>query len=244
MTAIIEGIDGASKIHDLKSYVDAKSVHQSAEVRQAADFAYGLLMDLSSLFARRQRIAFSKAQQLAVISSSQKQSWGDYLVSRLPVTTEGRKLHALFRPEGSTGRVVYDDVDSVAPSVAGSATASVTPSVLALSRLRESRVRNGFETTYFEEEEEYDDDDNNDNEYFEGADEEEYMSSARPPQAQEEGFDYEEEQLPYGDTTDMLSSFNYAVSSRGGSVFSASQTGSQVDESDRSPSSYYADRMT
>ena len=67
LTAITEGCDGASKIYDLKSFVDAKNTNQSAEVRQAADHTYEMLMDLPALFARRQRIAFTKAQELSAV---------------------------------------------------------------------------------------------------------------------------------------------------------------------------------
>ena len=216
--------------------MDAKNANLSAEVRQTADQVYGLLVDLPSLFARRQRVAFSKAE--AAVSSKQKRTWCDYLVSRLPLATEGRKLHALFRPANE--RMVYYDEGSVAPSVAN----STTPSILALSRLGETLRESRLNTMYEDEE---------DHPFgpgegsFDGSSEEDrYMSSngqAPPPQAgREGGFDDEEGlfsvqehlPLPNESSANMLANFNYAVSSRGGSNFSASQTGSQFDESERS----------
>jgi len=136
LTAITETLDGAGKIYELKSYSDAKSVDHNYEVQQAADHVYGLLVDLSSLFARRRRLAFSKAQQHAVVSTGQN-PWSDYLVSRLPLTIDCQKLHALFRPDGISGRVFNDTAGSSAPaSVAASR--DYTPSIMALGRLSKS----------------------------------------------------------------------------------------------------------
>ncbi|KAL9189789.1 hypothetical protein ACHAXT_009464, partial [Thalassiosira profunda] len=134
LTAITEAVDGASVIYDLRSFSYAKSADLNRDVRQAAAHVYGLLLDLSELFARRRRLAYSKARQQAAVPKSQS-TWSDYLVRRLPLTIDARKLHSLFRPEGMDGRAFGDDADgNIAPSVA----ASATPSVLALSRLKES----------------------------------------------------------------------------------------------------------
>jgi len=259
LTAITEGCDGASKIYDLKSFVDAKNTNQSAEVRQAADHTYEMLMDLPALFARRQRIAFTKAQVELSAVSSKKRSWSDYLVSRLPLSTDGRKMHALFRPQGiiSEERDYYDEGSLAQSSVA----ASTTPSVLALSRLRASRKEYVDENEPLYEDE-YDDEDerffSNQPEGLDGSN----VGERYPPQAGREEDYYDDEHQegeeeffsdeypappsnPFtshddnGDTMDMLKSFNYAVSSHGGSCFSASHTGSIYG--DESEASY--DRM-
>jgi len=136
LTAITEALDGAGKIYELKTYSDAKSADHNNEVRQAADHVYSLLADLSSLFCRRRRIAFSTAHQRAVFSSNEN-PWSNYLASRLPFNIEAQKLHALFRPEGINGRAFNDTLGSGGPpSVAGSN--RDYPSLMALSRLGES----------------------------------------------------------------------------------------------------------
>jgi len=59
----------------------------------------------------------------------------EYLIGRLPLTTDARTLHSLFRPPGSGGgrrTYNYDSGASVAPSVS----ASTTNSILGLSRMR------------------------------------------------------------------------------------------------------------
>lgn len=141
LTAITEALDGAGKIYELKSFSDSKNADHNREVRQAADHVYGLLVDLSSLFSRRRRVAYSKALQLAEASKYQGMTWSDYLVRRLPFTTEAKKLHTLFRPEGVSGRVFYDVDANDAPSVA----ASNTPSIMALSRLGDNRLDSRME---------------------------------------------------------------------------------------------------
>jgi hypothetical protein len=129
MTAIIEALDGAGKIYELRSFSDAKNIDVNREVRLAADHVYGMLVDLPSLFFRRRRIAASKAQ-LTATPTNQKM-WADYLVSRLPLTVEARKLHALLRPHG-IGLTYYDADASVAPSVDD----SNATSIVAQARMR------------------------------------------------------------------------------------------------------------
>lgn len=132
MTAIIEALDGAGKIYELKSFSDAKNIDVNSEVRLAADHVYGMLIDLPSLFFRRRCIAASKAQQLTAMPPTNQQMWSDYLVGRLPLTVEARKLHALFRPHGIS--LTYFDADeSVAPSVA---TSNAPSGIMALARRR------------------------------------------------------------------------------------------------------------
>jgi len=262
LTAIIEALDGAGKIHELKTFSDAKNVDDIREVRQAAGHMYGLLVDLSSLFARRQRIAFSKAQNLNALSSNQN-IWADYVVGRLPLTIGAQKLHALFRPNGMSGSVFFDADGSVAPSIA----ASHTPSIMALSRLRGSLNQSRLETL---NEGLYQDESDRifGNQYVDASVEDRYIqsespqvgefrSSPKPLDATEEDqesalenredilaedlfFEQEQPSLPnstfaYESGASMLENFNYAVSSRGGSCLSVSQTGSLFD-SERSSS--------
>jgi len=158
LTAITETLDGAGKIYELKSYSDAKSVDHNNEVRQAADHIYSLLVDLSALFGRRRRIAFSKAQQrIAIPPLNGQKSWSDYLVGRLPPTADADRLHDLFRPEGISGRVFCDppggggETGGPAPSVVDDDQA---PSIMALSRLGENLRSSRMEAAYDAEEEE------------------------------------------------------------------------------------------
>lgn len=252
LTAITEALDGAGKIYELKSFSDAKNSDHNREVRQAADHVYGLLVDLSSLFARRQRIAFSKAQQAAVVSTNHNM-WSDYVARRLPLTINAQKLHALFRPVGISGRVFHDADESVSPSVA----ASTTPSTMALTRLRKSlEPPNGL----------YQDEEDRlfgpaTDEYLDESVEDRYFPSLAQPSPvgdlqsspkalvvteEDQGRDLEDEEgilaeelfskqeqppmpndtFTYESGANMLESFNYAVSSHGGSYLSASQTGS------------------
>lgn len=134
-----------SKIYDLKSYSNSKNQNHTREVRLAADQVYEFLVDLSLLFIRRRRIAFLKAQQ----PSSVSESWGSYIVNKLPFTTDSKTMHALFRPDSSSigGRLYYDAGTSVAPSIV-----SNTPSIMALRRLDEHRS-SGMDGSYtFEDE--------------------------------------------------------------------------------------------
>ena len=132
MTAIVEALDGAGKIYELKNFSDAKNVDVNREVRVSADQVYGMLVDLPSLFFRRRCIAASKAQQLTAMPPTNQKMWSDYLVSRLPMTVEAHKLHALFRPHG-IGLTYYDADASVAPSVAVS---NAPSGIMALARMR------------------------------------------------------------------------------------------------------------
>jgi hypothetical protein len=103
-------------------------------VRGAADQVYDLLTDLSRLLLRRRRLAFAKIRQEVVTNN---ESWGDYIVRRLPATTEGYKLHNLFRPDGVvSGR--FDSGLSVAYSVPSNPVCLLT-----LERLDESLRRSG-----------------------------------------------------------------------------------------------------
>ncbi len=134
-----------SKIYDLKSYSNSKNTNHTREVRLAADQVYEFLVDLSLLFIRRRRIAFLKAQQ----PSSVSESWGSYIVNKLPFTTDSKTMHALFRPDSSSigGRLYYDTGTSVAPSIV-----SNTPSIMALRRLDGHRS-SGMDGSYtFEDE--------------------------------------------------------------------------------------------
>lgn len=145
LTTISEALDGVSKIYDLKSYSTSKNQNHTREVRLAADQVYEFLVDLSLLFIRRRRIAFLKAQQ----PSSLSESWGSYIVNKLPFTTDSKTMHALFRPDSSSigGRLYYDAGTSVAPSIV-----SNTPSIMALRRLDEHRS-SGMDGSYtFEDE--------------------------------------------------------------------------------------------
>lgn len=255
MTAIIEALDGAGKIHELKSFSDAKNFDANHEVRLAADLVYGMLVDFTSLFSRRRRIAASKAQQLTAIPTNQKM-WANYLLGRLPFTTEARKLHALFRPNGS-GLTYYDAGASVAPSVA----ASNTPSIMALARMRlvaskssalhlgeseqlfGSTTRDSYsvpegymmpwETPPAEEwsssESDNDGEETVEDEIFSA---EELVSElVQPPLPTIDGFSSSDK------STDMLARFNYAVSSHGGSSCrSVSHAGTSQFGSERSGS--------
>lgn len=253
LTAITEALDGAGKVYELKSFSDAK-IDYNREVRQAADHVYSLLVDLPSLFSRRQRIAFAKARQLD--SAPTMIGWADYLVRRLPVTIDARKLHALYRPEGIASKVYYDDNASVAPSVA----ASATPSTLALSRLRDSKLdaHHGYQ-----DEEERLFGPRSGQVLDESIEEEEFLPQtgmvpsqtwSRNPKPIEASVSSQNDELVSAEdlfaedeplltrdaltyasgTSDMLASFNYAISSHGGSAISVSQTGSLFDGSERS----------
>ncbi len=236
LTAITEALDGAGKLYELKSFSEAKSVDQNREVRQAADHVYGLLVDLPSLFARRRLgIAFAKAKQLATIPTDQR-SWANYVVSRLTVTTEARKLHTLFRPEGMSGSY-YDGDASVAPSVA----ASQTPSIMALSRLGENLRDSRMEMNVMWEDEEERLFGPSDNPHLDenvekgfrlpvGTDNDDAAASESESNLADELFS---EHFSYAnDSNNMLASFNYAVSSSGG----RSELSGSVMDSDRSGS--------
>lgn len=257
-----------------------KNVDHIREVRQAAGHVYGLLVDLSSLFVRRQRIAFSKAHNLNAVSSNQNM-WADYIASKIPLTIEAQKLHALFRPAGMRGSIFPDADGSVAPSVA----ASYTPSVMALGRLRDSlsqsRLEMQNEALYLDESDQNESDQNetlyldesekneslylgesdrlfstSKTQYLDESVEDRYIQSESPQvgesrtspkhlavteevlesalEGREDPF-LSKSTLAHESGASMLESFNYAVSSRGGSCFSVSQTGSLFD-SERSSS--------
>jgi len=254
LTAITEALDGAGKIYELKSYSDAKSVDHNSDVRHAADQVYGLLVDLSSLFLRRQQIAFAKAKQHSVLSTSQN-LWADYLSHKLPLTTEGKKLHALFRPDGVSEREFIDTSASKS---------DYTPSIMALSRLSTSLRKSTLET-YDEDivddvddvvDQHFDFDENgegsympsveapldgefrsnlqthdemeNDREDFSG-DMEHNLTVPDPffEQEQQEQFSFPAQSFNSQNGANMLDSFNYAVSSHGGTSQSGSQFGSE-----------------
>jgi len=103
------------------------------EVRGAADQVYELVIDISLLFVRRRRLAFTKAHQPHV---SAIETWGSYTANRVPITTDSQNMHALFRPDTAAigGRLYYDAAASVATSVI-----SNTPSIMALRRIDEHR---------------------------------------------------------------------------------------------------------
>ncbi|EED92730.1 predicted protein [Thalassiosira pseudonana CCMP1335] len=133
LTVIAEALDGAEKIYDLRSYSN-KSMESIRGVRGAADQVYDILTDLSRLLLRRRRLAFAKIRQEVVTNN---ESWGDYIVRRLPATTEGYKLHNLFRPDGvASGR--FNSGLSVAYSVPSNQACLMT-----LERLDESLRRSG-----------------------------------------------------------------------------------------------------
>lgn len=254
MTAVTEALDGAGKIYELKTYSDAKSAEHNREVRQAADHVYELLVDLSSLYSRRRRIAYLKAEQLNAISQSTN-SWSDYLVRRLPLAGDAHKMHALFRPDGMTGKVFYDAGASVAPSVAAS---NATPSVMALSRLSENLMETREEprsTKYDQNEEDrlfgsaatgsYLNDSSAEDRYLRptetGPDDEprtdiktlddsEDDRAGSVEQNPEHGISPEdflnESAYTYDNSESMLASFNYAVSSHSGSHFGSERSSS------------------
>lgn len=146
LTTVSEALDGVSRIYDLKSYSNSKNTNHTREVRLAADQVYEFLVDLSLLFIRRRRIALLKAQQ----PSSVSESWGSYVVNKLPFTTDSNTMHALFRPDSSSigGRLYNDAGTSVAPSIV-----SNTPSIMALRRLDVHRS-SGMDGSYtFDDEE-------------------------------------------------------------------------------------------
>ena len=122
ITAITEALDGTGKLYELKGYSESKNVDANREVRLAAKNVYSMLIDLPSIFVRRRRIAITKVHQATGIDVEQsEQTSSNYLVSRLPLTTEAWKLHALFRPYG-IAPTYYDDNASVEPSVDASTT--------------------------------------------------------------------------------------------------------------------------
>jgi len=122
ITAITEALDGTGKLYELKGYSESKNVDANREVRLAAKNVYSMLIDLPSIFVRRRRIAITKVHQATGIDVEQsEQMSSNYLVSRLPLTTEAWKLHALFRPYG-IAPTYYDDNASVEPSVDASTT--------------------------------------------------------------------------------------------------------------------------
>ena len=248
LTAITEALDGAGKIYELKGYSDAKTM-DCYSVREAADSVYELLADLSSLFRRRQRTAFERAKQLCVVSTNQN-SWASYLSRKLPATTEGRKLHALFRPPGLTG-IEFNDTPGRAPRSIAS-TSDYTPSIMALNRLGGSQRKSIFGM--------YDDD-----EVDEGVDQNfDFDANETPPAGQLQSsiqshnkmendrgeFLYsaeanltasdpylEREQFSFPtqfaseNNANMLNSFNYAVSSHGANSQSGSLFASERSES-------------
>lgn len=239
LTAIIEALDGAGKIYELKSFSDAKSVEQNREVRQAADHVYEFFVDLSSLFTQRRRIAFSKAQQQLAPVPVNENWWSDYIVRRLPLTIEAQKLHALYRPYGMSGRVFCDaDNISVAPSVA----ASTTRSIMALSRLNKNLMKSSL--VYDEDEEDRLFGPSDDQSLNESVEDRHVPLVEKLPAGESRSspqtLDNTEEDRAYasygvsGDDlipeqekpslpTNALESFNYAVSSYGGSAFSVSE---------------------
>ena len=235
ITAVTEALDGAGKIYELKSFSEAKSADHNREVRQAADHVYRLLVDLSSLFARRRRIAFAKAQQLSTLDVC-KDTWSDYLVKRLPLTVSGKAIHALFRPDGMSGKRFYHNDDgSVAPSVAQ----SLAPSVMALSRLKSTQRPSAV--VYDEDEEDRLFGSEVDNQLDESVEDSGYASppeqtievrtvSLKDPRHGMSANDlFSDDDVAIsalakvGNGGSMLESFNYAVSSSGGSVLSVSQ---------------------
>ncbi len=254
LTAITEALDGAGKIYELKNF-SAKNFDANHEVRLAADHVYGMLVDLSSLFSRRRRIAASKAQQLTAVPTNQK-IWADYLVNRLPFTIEARKLHTLFRPNGS-GLTYYDaDAISVPPSVA----ASNTPSIMALARMRlvgpkssalyldesdrlfgstnhdlDGRSVQGYTMPWEAHAEEWSSSES-DNDGEETLDEEVVPGEEPVPELVQPPLPTVDDLASYDKSTDMLAHFNYAVSSYGGSVRSISHAGTSQFGSERSGS--------
>lgn len=154
LTTITEAVDGVSKIYELKSFnSNSKNMDQIREVRRAADQVYEFVVDLSLLYTRRRRVAFSKAHQPF---TSSMESWGSYVANRVPLTTDSQMMHALFRPDSSAigGRLYYDAAASVAPSLV-----SNTAPVMALRRLDEHRM-SGMDAshTFDDEVDEYEDD--------------------------------------------------------------------------------------
>mmetsp|Transcript_16402 Transcript_16402/g.25381 ORF Transcript_16402/g.25381 Transcript_16402/m.25381 type:complete len:1158 (+) Transcript_16402:152-3625(+) len=153
LTTISEALDGVPKIYELKSYSNSKNMDQIKEVRRAADQVYEFVVDISLLYVRRRRVAFTKAQQpfISVI-----ESWGCYAANKVPLTTDSQKMHALFRPDSAAigNRMYYDAAASVAPSIV-----SNTPSIMALRRIDEHRM-SGMDAshTFDDEVDEYQDD--------------------------------------------------------------------------------------
>ncbi len=133
ITTISEALDGIPKIYELKSYSNSKNADHVKEVRGAADQVYELVIDISLLFVRRRRLAYTKAHQPHV---SAVETWGNYTANRVPLTTDSQKMHALFRPGTVAigGRQYYDAAMSVGTSVI-----SNTPSIMALRRIDEHR---------------------------------------------------------------------------------------------------------
>ena len=137
----------------MKSYSNSKNIEHIREVRRAADQLYELIIDLSLLYARRRRIAFSKAHQPF---TSAIEPWGSYVANRIPLTTDSQMMHALFRPDASAigGRLYYDTATSVAPSIV-----SNTAPVMALRRLDEHKASGMDASHNFDDEfDEYEDD--------------------------------------------------------------------------------------
>jgi len=254
LTAITEALDGAGKIYELKTY-SAKSHDANREVRLAADHVYGMLVDLPSLFSRRRQIAASKAQQLTAVPTNQKM-WADYLVGRLPFTVEARKLHALFRPHGSGLTYYHADAISVPPSVA----ASNAPSIMALARMRLSGPKasalyldesdrlfgsanhdldgssvQGYTMPWEAHAEEWSSSES-DNDGEETVEEEVYPAEELVSELVQPPLPTVDDLASYDNSTDMLTLFNNAVSSHGGSVRSISLAGTSQFGSERSGS--------
>lgn len=254
LTAITEALDGAGKIYELKTF-SAKNFDANREVRLAADHVYGMLVDLPSLFSRRRQIAASKAQQLTAVPTNQTM-WADYLVGRLPFTVEARKLHALFRPHGSGLTYYHSDAISVTPSVA----ASNAPSIMALARMRlsgpkasalyldesdrlsgsanhdlDGRSVQGYTMPWEAHAEEWSSSES-DNDGEETVEEEVYPAEELVSELVQPPLPTVDDLASYDNSTDMLTLFNNAVSSHGGSVRSISLAGTSQFGSERSGS--------
>eukprot|EP00569_Conticribra_weissflogii_P015809 CAMPEP_0171411470 /NCGR_PEP_ID=MMETSP0880-20121228/30157_1 /TAXON_ID=67004 /ORGANISM="Thalassiosira weissflogii, Strain CCMP1336" /LENGTH=1269 /DNA_ID=CAMNT_0011928559 /DNA_START=137 /DNA_END=3946 /DNA_ORIENTATION=+ len=157
ITAITECLDGAEKIYELKSYSNSKE-ESNKEVRLAAAQCYELLTDLPRLYLRRRRVAFAKVQSIVEVPKDSK-SFADYLVGRLPFTSNAQHLHSLFRPEGCGDGADYFD-SSLFRSTSTNFN-SLTASVRALERLNCSvrDLAGGPRLMYDDETEYYDDND-------------------------------------------------------------------------------------
>mmetsp|Transcript_13871 Transcript_13871/g.19862 ORF Transcript_13871/g.19862 Transcript_13871/m.19862 type:complete len:873 (+) Transcript_13871:103-2721(+) len=99
VSAIIEAMDGVNKISALRNYT-VKNIEASESVRSTAKQVYDLLVDLCHTFWMRRRIMMWKA--VKIVNPYNDLNWANFIIRRIPITTDFRHMHVLLRPNEFT----------------------------------------------------------------------------------------------------------------------------------------------
>ena len=106
LTVIAEANDGIAQIRELRSYFHNKNSVNVHEIRHASSELHEFLINRSYLFSERRQLA---CKRLKIGNMESGPRWVDYLLRRLPFTSQFEAMHTLVCPKGMAPSSPHDD---------------------------------------------------------------------------------------------------------------------------------------